>query len=720
MKPTTFCLALLALTGHAMADISISQSDANANTKYKAGANNTYIFTEDVTFQGYEETRPQGYSDALIFWGDRGSSTPNSTFQGDASASYNLVFDSNRLTYEGEARDTGPTTGGVLYATYATFKDFNTVEFSNNLHQNNLTFGAETTQTVAHGGSFGVYRLTLDNVGHFVVSGNTASGTDIVIGGGGHFNEFKTGASGTGDITVSNNRIELQSLGGYAQGGGFGNNNGGSSDEFYNIGRMTFEGNVVTYSDTIARDTGYATSMHGGAIKSTNAKFKNTLNLRFTGNIVDGSTQNHDVRALGGGISSASAQFMSITSADAGPAILFSENRVLRNTAQINSWARGGAIECALLLIEGSGDTLFENNSATDNGGAIHLSMLSGNAYTSYLYADNGDITFKGNTDSLGVSNERNSGIANAIHAGVTGTKTMGIDMNADTGRSIYFYDRITSSSLAKENLVLNINNDTEGDYDGKVVFSGKHAAATLAGSEASGDFNDRVAASKKSDVNAQINLHKGTLRIEEGATLGRRYDAANDAAGTGAQFTMTGGVLDISGSALNGTGILAAALIEIKGGTIMAGEYAAFEANVIDMSEGAAFDLAYYFAGGAMQDLGLALDAETLTLGGMLTIADTGAGYYNSAFWGSDRSFTLFDSTDVDSVTGSFTGIQSAVAGSDTIDSSHAYEGVWSTGWEGNRFVAYWTTLTPIPEPASSGLALLGLAAFAYSRRRP
>lgn len=722
MNPATLCTALLTLTltGYAFGDINISQSDADSKTTYQTtGSSQTYQLTESVTFQGYEETRGYGVSNGMIFWSNRSNVPHTVTMQGDGQAALDLIFDSNNLFYEGTTDTYASTTGGAFHACYATFKDLDTVQFSNNKHYNEI-LGDNENSRVTYGGSFGIYDMILDNVKEFVVTGNTASGRDMVVGGGGFFEGITTGASGTGNITVTNNKILLQVLGTYGMGGGIGNNDGGSSDEFYNAGHITFANNTITYADVIADTKTYATQMQGGALKDTNAKFKNTLNIRFTDNLIDGSTQDHDVKAYGGGISTASAQFMGITSEDSNPAVLFSGNRVLRNHNQSGSLAAGGAIDAWLLLVEGSGDVLFENNSATDKGGAVYLNMSS-TGYTSYLYADNGDITFKGNTDSLGASNERNTGIANAIHAAVRSGKQMGVDLNANEGRSIYFYDRITSASVNKDEFTININNDSDEKYQGTVVFSGKHVKDTLRGSEATADYDARVEASKRSDVNATINLIAGKLRLEEGVTLGRRYDAANDAAGTGALFSMTGGILDISGTELNGASVLGANLIEIRGGVIMAGDKAAFVANDIDFSQGVTFDLAYYIEGNTMHDLaGLQLNAETLTLGGMLTIADTTGSYYDNAFWGEDRAFVLFDSSLVTgSLMGNFDGIQSALAGGDTIGSTHAFEGVWSSGWEGDKFVAYWTTLSPIPEPASSGLALAGLALFTLARRR-
>ncbi|SYX08767.1 Polymorphic membrane protein F,chlamydial polymorphic outer membrane protein repeat,Autotransporter beta-domain [Chlamydia poikilotherma] len=107
-----------------------------------------------------------------------------------------------------------------------------------------------------------------------------------------------------------------------------------------------------------------------------------------------------------------------------------------------SSEKNGGAIYAQSLVITSKGRTLFTNNTAKENGGAIAISEDGSIS----LIAELGDIIFEGNIAK---------GTPNAIDIGA---KAKIEHLCALKGQSIIFYDPITSNDLADSTSKLTIN----------------------------------------------------------------------------------------------------------------------------------------------------------------------------------------------------------------------------------------------------------------------
>lgn len=717
----------------------VTQADADSKKTYDLvppGAQNgdwtetIYNIKESVTFEGYD--RDATASDAFGNIFQRPSSMggwmhrSTSIIVGNDEAEYDLIFSDNHTVYryDGSEMGSGTRGGGAGLFDDVTFKNLRSVQVINNSLTNLMDKG--NGQAWAYGGGLDTNELILDHVGLFLVEGNTASGTDTVMGGGiGMGGGFNT--QGTGDIVFRNNTISLVHGGAWGYGGGYGNLNGGSLSLVANAGTIKFVGNGISYGEALE---GEQTSiyMRGGAIFDTNAHYQNTKTIEFSRNYVDGRGQDQVVRAWGGAIDSATVAFRGIKAADGEEyAIHFSNNRAVTNGAE-GSTGRGGAIYANQVNIRESGDVLFENNYATTKGGAIFLRDGGGSGVREHLiYADYGDITFKGNTDSLAASGERNSGVSNAIHL-ANGSQSHTFYLQAAEGQSVNFYDPFTSDMTDYNKLVFNLNSTSaEPLHTGTIRFSGKYAAQALAGSEGSADYAERLARSKVSDLRATINLYRGTLVLEEGVTLGAKMVEKVDGVVYGAYFNMKGGLLDISGSLENGVTTLSGTWLYFQNildandaPVLKIGEYSAFDADVVNMSKGITVDLGYYFSGQNIIDH-QGLDVNTVydfTIDGTLVLLDNNANFYQDGKWRSDQAFVLFDVADVGELVGEFDGIVSSLTGSNVVDGM-PYEGEWSIGLEGDKIVARWKALSLIPEASSATLGLFGVCLLGLRRRK-
>lgn len=700
-----------------------------------------YIFNlkQDVTFKDYQGgTFPPREGNVFLYGNSSTSYRKLTTLRGEGSDSFNLVFDDNHSVYTGSYDGDASKHGGAAYFSHVMFRDLKSVVFSNNSLDNQCT----TTpgyQAFTFGGGMKAYQVNVDNVGEFVVQGNTASGREAVFGGGIYSTKFVTGqlvegssyefveGTGTGNITFRDNKVIVQTGGQSGYGGGYSNLEGAadSSDHFQNTGTVRFDNNHVVFADTLWQTLEGVTSMYGGAIHSTNTYFTQTQNVELTNNSVDATNQTHAAIVHGGAASTGGISFRGVQNAGSSPyALLVDGNRALTNGSE-KSAGYGGAFSTYRLWIYESQDAMISNNYATTKGGALYLKKYS-SSLSSGLYAEDGDITFRGNTDSLTEGNKRESGTANAIHVQETddGKYTL-IYLKAMEGREINFYDPVTSDSSTYDKFGFYINTVTEDPGTGTIRFSGKHVAETLAGSEHRADYTERLANSKKSDINATILLGNGKLILEHGVTLGRKYEAADPDKGTGAQIGFRGGMLDISGSAEHGDTTLAASLIDFEGGTavtLKGGAQAFFDANDITMESGIGIDLGYYFSGGAKVDHdGIIITAERLTLDGSVLLADTGANFYRTEDWLNDMDFVLFDVAGVDEINGDLTGITTASSGSNVVSDQLLYQGEWSVVQENQKIIARWTSyrIAPIPEPAGVTLGALGIAALGLRRRR-
>lgn len=162
----------------------------------------------------------------------------------------------------------------------------------------------------------------------------------------------------------------------------------------------------------------------GGAIHS-----EGNIIVRDETDFIGNSVQNEDAgAALGGAIYVASGKTLYLDDAifannsasaktgDAkGGAIYYSDNDSMMNTISDSSFTGNSAKDGGAVYVHGGGgfsliDTSFQNNSASENGGAIHMDTTGAGGFGLVsIDADSKDILIAGNTDKDG---------ANAIYFG--------------------------------------------------------------------------------------------------------------------------------------------------------------------------------------------------------------------------------------------------------------------------------------------------------------
>lgn len=602
----------------------------------------------------------------------------------------------------------------VILSENVTFQDMGTLTLSNNaanMANTNALYGAGA---IAANGN-----VTFNGTGALTFTSNSVQG-DAAASGGAIYASGGASFTHTGAISFSGNTAMTH--GGAIYSGGtmgslsfaditeiisFTNNtageNGGAINNDYeavewtNVGNVSFTSNTaetgagggiwsggdvtVNTASAFLMENNQAQGGGGGAIYADgSASFSAVDSLTFSGN---------HASTYGGAISA----YSDITISDSGT-VTFSGN-----TAGYD----GGAMDAYNITISGNtGTVLFENNSADTDGGAI--SVQNGGSLT--LTADQADIIFRGNTAQSG-------SVRNAIHFNDGATASF----NAGEGRQVLFEDGLS----VLDEYVVEIHVNDAADSRGTVAMAG---------------------ANSQSGIRANTTVHGGTFSVSGGASYGyRSADWGTETERT--SFTVNGGTLHIGEqSVLNaadvsladgtrfsitGTGSLNADTVTLGKGVSIIGTDAgsfAVTARSIDMSNGLTIDL-----GRDAQVTGLELHADTLALGGSLTIGDSAVNY-TASLWQSDQSYLVMDAADITARNGSFTDIFSALSQSSSVTvgdlglEGYAPDlelGHWELRWDdADALHLDWiSTGLAVPEPSSSILLLLAAGGLLVRRKR-
>lgn len=600
----------------------------------------------------------------------------------------------------------------VILSENVTFQDIGNLAFSNNA--SNMTgtdalygAGAIAANDTVSFSSTGA--LTFNN--NSVSADGGASGGAIYASGGASFSNtgaisfsgnsamthggaIYTGGT-TGSLIFSDIAENISFTGNTAGENGGAINNDYETVEWSNVGHVTFSENIaeagaggaIWSGGDVTVNTAASFSMagneardgSGGAIYSDgNVSFSGVDSLTFSGN---------HAYTSGGAIGA----YEDITVSDSGTAS-FSGNTAYE----------GGALDAYNVVISGNtGTVLFENNSAENAGGAINVQGGGSVALT----ADQADIIFRGNT-------ALNGDIYNAIHFNDGSMASF----NAADNRRVLFEDGLSS----QDESVVDISINDAAGSGGTVAMSG---------------------ANSQSDIRANTTVYGGTFSVTNGASYGyRSADWSTEEART--SFTVSGGTLHIGEqSTLNaadvsledgtqlsvmGTGSLNADTLTLGNNVSILGTGEgsfSMAANAIDMSNGITIDLSR----GSM--VGLELHADTLTLGGTLTLGDDQVDY-TAAIWQSDQSYLVMDASGVTSMDGTFSEILSSLSNSSTITVGNlgleGYDpdlelGRWELRWDdGNALHLDWISNgLVVPEPSTSLLLLLAAGGLLAVRKR-
>lgn len=293
-----------------------------------------------------------------------------------------------------------------------------------------------------------------------------------------------------------------------------GNSTQGNGGAVANAGTLLMEGNrSVTFRANRAEGAGGALSQAAGTLSISGSREVNFVS---------------DQAAAGGAIAQSGGS-MSISGNDR---VSFADNRAteaggaIRLTGGTLSLAdngtlsfthnrtegRGGAIDNvgAQLVIRGNGDTQFTGNHAGTTGGAL---ANSGDGRIT-LFADAGDITFRGNTQGSGAAT-----ILRAIDSqGDVHDDASKHHFSASEGHRITFYDSVRVENTNYGWYASQTNLNTQGS--GTIEFSGKYAEADLLAATGNAPTAEALAASRSSVFTGDLYLAGGTLRIADGASV--------------------------------------------------------------------------------------------------------------------------------------------------------------------------------------------------------
>ncbi len=454
------------------------------------------------------------------------------TFSGNSASYYGGAIDGTTtisgcgdITFSGNSATNGH--GGAIDGT-TTISDCGTVTFSANSSNGSggaiCNVGTTTISgcgdvsfngnSATSGGGAIAGTTTISDCGTVSFSGNSTTDRGGAIDG-------TTTISDCGTVTFSGNSVT-------SGGGALSNSGGGAisntgSTTISGCGDVSFNGNTVSLSSSYAAN--------GGAIRSNAHTFSGNRSVSFCGN----SVSNSETNAYGGAVTAYNA--LSFSGNDA---VSFSGNSVSGV-----SHAYGGAVDLHSSSMSGfrdNGDICFSENTSTAvynaRGGALYIwkdSVLD--------FTDNANLCFRANrcTSSIDVKGgaiyaEDDSmliirGAAGfeknvEVSAGTYRLRSIyqyggSLVLSAATDKSIDFRDSIYSGAgTVIFNRDYAKSDGSTQTANGTIRFSGKDTAADLAEMKGSAATAAEIAASRTSDIRGEVQLHGGTLSIEDGAVL--------------------------------------------------------------------------------------------------------------------------------------------------------------------------------------------------------
>lgn len=337
----------------------------------------------------------------------------------------------------------------------------------------------------ADGGAIYGSSITLSNNGSVKFSGNTASSADSCCYGG--------AICGWGDTSIIalNNNGSVKFIGNmassapsFSEGGAI---CGGGTIMLNNNGSVEFIGNTASSAPSAS----YGGAIYGGGTITLN----NNGSVKFIGNTASYS---------GGAI----CGWGDITLSN-NDCVMFSGNTVSGSGDEI----RGGAIyrgSDSTVMLSNNGKVSFIENTASGyqaSGGAIYTSG-------SLHIRNNDSVEFSGNVEKEGSAYRLRS-------VYVSGGSDDVLNISAAAGKSVTFYDTIYVGSGTTVNLNADYE-DAEGniiEQKGDIIFTGATTVADLykAKGNVAGTAME-ILNSRTTEVRTMTNLYGGRLRMEDGA----------------------------------------------------------------------------------------------------------------------------------------------------------------------------------------------------------
>lgn len=670
-----------------------------------------------------------------------------------------LCNNAGLITFSGNSAKADNNTqrgfGGAVYAgkTLTMSRNAAGITFSGN------SAGLGGALHAGAGGSSSVELVTLANNGQISFASNTAyDGGAIYLG-----------YSNAGELTFSGNDGVLFEGNTASNSGGAIFSNGGGTSGTGPLGKIYLNGNK---GDVVFRNN--QGGKYGGAIRGNSGSDiqvnGNTGLVQFTGNKLSGSS------LYGGAIS-----------ADVRSTVSLSNNKkvdISDNSISSTGLAWGGAVSMYWsssyygdIVINGNTEGVsITGNSASSTGtssnvygGALNakavdisnnggLVDISGNKAVSagtgmaqgaaiwvqdkLNITGNEKVEFRGNVQQNGSET-----ILRGVHMAVK-SSTGALNLSAAAGGSIAFYDSLyaapNSSSYALTADVNKAYTDKNGHAQaatGTVLFSGKYAEQDLLVVKAAASAAE-LEASRTSSVAAHMNVHNGTLAVEDGAILRAQGFTINSQATLslregsvqlpegGLSLRSAEGIATLSGASIAATGLSGTggsmqnvwvestgASFEMSGMDMQNVHFLASQAT-LSLSD-VSFDAASSFSVGAEGSIVLSNATLKITLP-ELKPEESVLRVDLSNLFQCTVSGNLTVDMDVDSlVAAGYTGVEVDFGSNVNEDYSNLTLEVEGNTYTGSEDNVVDITLPTVPEPATSTLSLLSLAALAFRRRR-
>ena len=528
------------------------------STATVSGNQGSVVFSENTTTSG---SGAAIYTTGDVVLTDNGSVE----FSGNTASSNGGAVYGSQVTVSGNQDAvvfSGNTaTGGRGAAIYATgavsLTDNGSVEFSGN------------TAVTGGGAIYGRTITVSDNIGAVSFIGNVSesSGSSSSLGGA---------IYGSSQVTFSgNNSVVFKENSAYYRGGaiytpGTVRLSGNGSVEFRDNVASVYEGGAI-YAKTVEISdnaggvvfTGNKAAMDdGGAIYASSS-------IILTGN---GSVEfSENTASYGGGAIWSSATVTINNHADAvlfrgnttssssygGGAVYANSGVTLSHNGSVefaeNSTAyRGGAV-LGNSVLRNNGSVEFCANSSVGYGGAIYTSV-------SVTIAGNDEVTFARNVEKSGSIYRLRS----LYLAGDSSTDKL--SLSAGKGQSISFYDSVYMG--AKGSVALNADyTDADGvtqKANGIILFSGatteedlKNAKVGVSGTE------EEILNSRTSELNSAATLYGGTLQVQDKAVL-KLNSGLTVAEGSNASVKVRAAEVNLGNNALE---LTSGSLVELQNG---------------------------------------------------------------------------------------------------------------------------------------------------------
>ena len=610
-----------------------------------------------VTFSGNTVSGKYAYGGAI--YGDYDSTI---TLSDNESVS----LSGNTASTTGSSSD---ASGGAIYGGTITLSDTESVSFSGN------TASGSSSSSAYGGAIFGSSYSTITLSGNESVSfsENTASSSDYDAFGGAIFGDSSSTItlSGNGSVSFSGNTASSRYSDAF----------GGAIDG-YSSSTITLSGNEsVSFSENTVSTTDSSSDAFGGAIygdSGSTITLSGNESVSFSGNTASSSSY----FAYGGAVYG----YSSITLSGNG-SVSFSGN-----TAS-GKFAYGGAIygdDSSSITLSDNGSVSFSGNTASGSsdayGGAIRV-------YGHLFIQNNDSVLFEKNVEKSGSSYRLRS-----IDAGGSGNV---ISLSAAEGKSIEFRDSVYIASGSTFNLNADYTDD-EGvvhKQTGDIIFTGAYTEADLLAVKGSKGTAAEILNSRTSEVYTQTKLYGGRLRVEDGAIYQGQGIIAH--AGSEATVLVKDATLSHSGYDLT---FNAGTTLELVGDSKLAGNLMMLSGSILSLDSTMNLNGSLTLGNEVVLGGGLLDDILSMKAGDTLTLVSGLESLHlqTQSLIRSLEYITLLSGE--------------LVNASDYFVNLKGYSGLVFS-YDSNTQTL--NVIYAIPEPTTTTLSLLALAALAARRRR-